>query len=101
MEVLMGLFSWLRGAKDVGKIDNPAARFVQPSDVVRDSELSKNEKKMALDCWEQDARQLMTASNEGMPGRDEGVDPDDHHQMGQVVRAKDEIGEKPAHKPAH
>jgi hypothetical protein len=101
MEVFMGLFSWLIGTQDTGKINNPAARFAQPSDVVRDSELSRDEKKKALDCWEQDARQLMTASNEGMPGRDEGVDPDDHHQMGQVVRAKDEMGEKPTHKPAH
>jgi hypothetical protein len=43
----------------------------------------------------------MTASNEGMPGPDEGLDPDDHHQMGQVVRAKEKIGEKPNHKPSH
>jgi hypothetical protein len=43
----------------------------------------------------------MTASNEGMLGREEGLDPDDHRQMGQVVRAKEEIGEKPKNKLAH
>jgi hypothetical protein len=42
----------------------------------------------------------MTASNEGMPGPLEGLDPDDHHRMGEVVRAKEAIGEKPKHKPA-
>ena len=97
----MGLFSWLTGAKDNSKVENPAARFAKPSEVVGDPTLSQREKKKALDCWEQDARQLMTASNEGMPGRDEGRDPEDHHQMGQVVRAKGKIGEKPNHKPAH
>ena len=50
---------------------------------------------------EQDARQLLTASNEGMPGTAEGIDKDDHHQLGQVERAKEKIGEKPEDKPAH
>jgi hypothetical protein len=50
--------------------------------------------------WEQDARQLMTASNEGMPGREEGLDPDDHHWIGEIVRAKEALGEKPKHKLA-
>ena len=82
-------------------IDNPATIFENPSDVLDDSKLSHEEKKKALNAWEQDARQLMTASNEGMPGREEGLDPDDHHRMAEVVRAKEAIGEKPKHKPAH
>jgi hypothetical protein len=82
-------------------VENPTTAFDKPSDVVEDTKLSYNEKKEALNTWEQDARQLMTASNEGMPGREEGLDPDDHHQMGQVVRAKEEIGEKPKNKLAH
>jgi hypothetical protein len=48
---------------------------------------------------EQEARQLMTASNEGMPGRDEGLVPDNHHRMADMVRAKD--AKKPKRKPTH
>jgi len=83
------------------KVENPATTFEKPRDVVQDAELSSEEKKEALDTWEQDARQLLTASNEGMPGPDEGRKTNDHHRLGEVVRAKDEIGEKPAHKPSH
>jgi hypothetical protein len=105
MEVPMGgLFSWLFGehSKDnVAEVNNPATVFEKPSDVVNDSKLSNEEKRKALDAWEQDARQLMTASNEGMPGREEGLDPIDHHRMAEVVRAKETIGEKPKPKPAH
>jgi hypothetical protein len=97
----MGWFSRLFETKDDARVHNPATEFEKPSDVVRDSRLSKGEKVVALDTWEQDARQLMTASNEGMPGPNEGLDPDDHHQMGQVIRAKEKIGEKPNQKPAH
>ena len=97
----MGLFSWLVGAKDNPKINNPATVFSKPSDVVKDSKLSNEEKRQALNAWEQDARQLVTASNEGMPGRQEGLDPDDHHRLSEVIRAKEAIGEKPKHKPAH
>jgi hypothetical protein len=75
--------------------------FAKPVDVVNDSTLSKTEKAEALDTWEQDARQLMTASNEGMPGPQEGLDPDDHHNMGQVLRAKEKIGKAPNYKSAH
>ena len=82
------------------KIKNPAVSFEKPSDVVKDKELSDEEKKQALNTWEQDARQLLTASNEGMPGSDEGITRDDPHQFGKVVRAKDKLGEKPKHKPS-
>ena len=82
------------------KVDKPASKFEAPSDVVKDKDLSHEEKKKALNTWEQDARQLMTASNEGMAGCDEGVTKDDQHQFGQVVRAKDKLGEKPKHKPS-
>jgi hypothetical protein len=98
---MMGLWSWFFGANADRKIHNPAAVFETPADVVDDPQLSTSEKKEALNHWEQDARQLMTASNEGMTGRNEGIDPGDHHQMGQVVRAKEKIGEGPNHKPAH
>jgi hypothetical protein len=97
----MGWFTRLFETKDDARGNNPATAFEKPSDVVKDSKLSKGAKVAALDTWEQDARQLMTASNEGMPGRDEGLDLDDHHQMGRVVRAKEAIGEKANHKAAH
>jgi hypothetical protein len=99
----MGLLSWWFSVnpKDVAQIDNPAAGFDKPSDVVHDTSLSPQEKRAALDTWEQDARQLMTASNEGMPGPQEGLEPDDHHRMADVVRAKRALGAKPQQKPAH
>jgi hypothetical protein len=50
---------------------------------------------------EQDERQLLTASNEGMPGSDEGQRKKEANRLGEVVQAKDQIGEKPKHKPSH
>lgn len=44
------------------RVGKPAERFV-----VKDEDLSTREKKDALDTWEQDARQLLVASDEGMP----------------------------------
>jgi hypothetical protein len=108
MEIFMdGGGGWLsrlfggQRAENAQKVENPTTAFDKPSDVVNDNKLSYEEKKEALNTWEQDARQLMTASNEGMPGPEEGLNPADHHQMGQVVRAKEEIGEKPKNKLAH
>jgi hypothetical protein len=43
----------------------------------------------------------MTASNEGMPGPEEGLDPDNHHRMADIARAKEALGEKPKQKAAH
>jgi hypothetical protein len=43
----------------------------------------------------------MTASNEGMPGSDEGAQPEDHPRFGEVARAKAKIGKTPTHKPSH
>jgi hypothetical protein len=40
--------------------------------------LPLDEKQKALNTWEQDARQLLTASSEGMTGGEEGTQPDDH-----------------------
>ena len=82
------------------KVESPATTYDTPHDIVKDKGLSHPEKKEALNTWEQDARQLMTASNEGMPGPEEGREPQDHHRLGEVVRAKDKIGENPNHKPS-
>jgi hypothetical protein len=82
------------------KLESPATTYEKPRDIVKDKELSHDEKAKALNTWEQDARQLMTASNEGMPGSQEGLEPEDHHRLGEIVRAKEEIGEKPKQKPS-
>jgi hypothetical protein len=86
-------------AKD--KVENPKTHFDKPKEIVQDNALSHEEKKKALSTWEQDERQLMTASNEGMPGSDEGLHSDDDNRLGEVGKAKEEIGDKPKHKPAH
>ena len=83
------------------KVEHPAQNYARPADLVRDEELSLEEKKKALDVWEQDARQLMTASNEGMEGEAIGPDRDENHKLDQVLEAKQEIGARPKPKPAH
>jgi hypothetical protein len=87
--------------KAKSKVKNPGANFDKPKEVVQDKALSHDEKKKALNTWEQDERQLLTASNEGMPGSNEGLQPEDDNRLGEVVRAKEKIGEKPKHKPSH
>ncbi|SDR63702.1 hypothetical protein SAMN05519103_08939 [Rhizobiales bacterium GAS113] len=82
------------------KRDNPEAQFETPADLASDRSLSSSEKKEALDTWEQDARQLLTASNEGMAAKDEGSSLEDSPKLGQVVREKIKRGEKPKHKPS-
>jgi hypothetical protein len=83
------------------KIVNPEAHFDKPNDVVLDDALSHQVKKKALNTWEQDERQLLTASTEGMPGSDEGQPKKEANRLDEVVQAKDQIGEKPKHKPSH
>ena len=83
------------------KVEDPTTHFDKPNDVVHDVNLSLDEKKKALNTWEQGARQLSTASSEAMTGSEEGAQPADHNRLGEVVRAKDKIGEKPRDKPAH
>jgi hypothetical protein len=87
--------------KKTQKIEHPEAHYRTPEDISNDMTLSPEEKKKALNTWEQDAHQLLTASGEGMPGSKEGIRPNDHHRLGEVVRAKEKIGIKPKHKPSH
>jgi hypothetical protein len=82
------------------KVKNPGAHFDKPKKVVQDKALSHDEKKTKLNTWEQDERQLLTASNEGMPGSNEGLRSEDANRLGEVVSAKAKIGEKPKHKPS-
>jgi hypothetical protein len=80
------------------KVDHPATHYKKPDDIPGDEALSDGEKTTALRTWEQDAHQLMTASNEGMAGSEEGIQPDDDNRFGEVVRAKAKIGKQPKHK---
>ena len=82
------------------RIEDPASHFQRPSQVANDSRLSHGEQGEALNTWEQDARQLLTASNEGMTASDndrmrEAV------SLGDIVRARETIAERPKSKPAH
>ena len=80
------------------KIHNPQAEFDKPSDVVKDSGLSITEKKKALENLEQDAHQLMTASNEGMAPENDRV-AEHEPKLEEVVKAEQRLGEKPQNKP--
>ena len=82
------------------KVEKPANYYKSPDEITKDADLSPDEKRQALNTWEQDARQMMTASNEGMSGDEEGSDQRDTHRLGEVVRAKEKIGAKPKHKPS-
>jgi hypothetical protein len=80
------------------KIHNPHGEFDKPSDVVKDAMLSKAEKRKALDNLEQDAHQMMTASNEGMaPEKDQIAEHEP--KLDEVVKAQQVLGEKPQNKP--
>lgn len=84
----------------IEKVEKPQKHFETPKQVVEDKALSPNEKRQALNNWEQDERQLLTASNEGMPDPAEGVQKENENHLDEVVKAKAKIGEKPKHKPA-
>jgi hypothetical protein len=60
-----------RRASAQAKVEHPANEYSDPSEVVADPALSTHEKLAALNALEQDARQLATASEEGMSGGEE------------------------------
>jgi hypothetical protein len=70
---------------------SPNGPTATPDELTEDSALSLEEKIKALKIWEQDARQMLTASGEGMPGSEEGINPSDHSMLGQVERARDKL----------
>jgi hypothetical protein len=75
----------------IDKIEHPQLHYATPDQLIDDRDLSREEKLDALKIWEQDARQMLTASSEGMPGSEEGIDPSNHNMLGQVERAKDKL----------
>ncbi|WP_283740524.1 hypothetical protein [Chelatococcus albus] len=55
--------------RDIGtEASNPRDRFDHPAEVVAATDLSLEEKQRILEIWEQDARDLQVASEEGMAG---------------------------------
>jgi hypothetical protein len=78
----------------IDKIEYPQSHYATPDQLIDDRDLSVEEKINALKVWEQDARQMLTASGEGMPGSDERIDPSNHHMLGQVERAKNRLQRK-------
>jgi hypothetical protein len=72
------------------KVEHPQSHYATPDQLIDDRALSLDDKIKALKIWEQDARQMLTASGEGMPGSEEGIDPGSH-MLGQVERARDKL----------
>jgi hypothetical protein len=85
----------------IDKIEHPQVHYKTPDDLIEDNDLSPKEKEKALNVWEQDARQWLTASNEGMPGSEEGGSGSDHNRLGQVECARDKMGGKQKRKASH
>ena len=77
------------------KIEHPQSHYATPDELIEDRGLSLDEKIKALKVWEQDARQMLTASGEGMPGSEEGINPSNHNMLGQVERARDKLQRSP------
>jgi hypothetical protein len=75
------------------ELENPASHFKTPNDVANDKKLSHGDEE-ALNAWEQDARQLLTASDEGMTARSDEGDKRDAVYLDDVVRAKEIIAER-------
>ena len=82
-------------ASKTDKIEHPQSHYATPDELVEDRVLSLDDKIKALETWEQDARQMLTASGEGMPGSEEGIDPSNHNMLGQVERARDKLQRSP------
>ena len=82
------------------KIEHPQSHYATPDELTEDGALTLDDKIKALKIWEQDARQMLTASGEGMPGSEEGINPDDRSMLGQVKRALDKLQRSPTPSPS-
>jgi hypothetical protein len=72
---------------------SPASHFDSPSQITSTKSLTDEQKKKALDVWEEDARRLSVATEEGMSGGEPS-------RMDEVAEAKAELGIKDDRKPA-
>jgi hypothetical protein len=82
------------------KIENPASTFDRPGQIIKDRTLSEPEKQAALDNWEQDDRELMTASDEGMREIDASRVQGGDHRLEEVMRAKLRLAGDATEKPS-
>jgi hypothetical protein len=74
-----------RKAKSV--IQNPAEHFASPRDLIHEESLSHDEKRKALEVWEEDSRRLSVAEEEGMTGGERS-------QVVEVAEAQTKLGMK-------
>jgi len=75
---------------EADKIEHPQSLYAKPDELIEDCAFPRRQNN-ALKIWEQDARQMLTTSGEGMPGSEEGINPSDHSMLGQVERARDKL----------
>ncbi|MCX7355222.1 MAG: hypothetical protein NTY59_10395 [Alphaproteobacteria bacterium] len=66
-------------------LQNPAKCFETPQHVLDDHKLTVTQKRKLLEQWEQDARQLAVAEEEGMGGGEESM-------LHRVKRAMEAVG---------
>ena len=75
---------------------NPAAVFDKPDDIVKNRELTANQKKKALQEWELDARLTAVAAEEGMTKDDEkSLDEPKKNPLPEIKKAQEDMGIKP------
>jgi hypothetical protein len=66
-------------------LNDPAAMFDEPDDVINMSGISNKNKLKILEQWEHDARSLAVAEEEGMAGGEESM-------LGRVLNAIAKLG---------
>lgn len=52
---------------------DPSSFYNHPQDIVKDDDLSRDQKIQLLRRWEYDARDMLVATEEGMEGQDNGT----------------------------
>ena len=73
---------------------NPAAVFDKPDDIVKNRELTANQKKKALQEWELDARLTSVAAEEGMTKDDDKVlDAPKKNPLPEIKKAQEKMGD--------
>lgn len=74
---------------DSQHVDRPVSwqGFTQPQEIFSAPDLSHHQKVELLRCWEQDLREQMTASREGMPKPDDNLGPETLQSVRAALRA--------------
>lgn len=79
--------------KKAEQVQEPQKHFSSPREVLSDETLSLKEKQTALKNWEQEARQLAVAEEEGMTGGEPS-------RLDEVKEAQSKLPEKPRRTPS-